>query len=69
MTTPNERTRALVTTGDFLRKIEQDETLSAGLREMANQLLRHYPTRGEILVQAQIESNSHSPFLGLAYKL
>lgn len=62
MTTPYERTRTVIATGDFLKQIEQDESLRQELRTMANQLLRHYPTRGEVLLQACFEAQSHSPF-------
>jgi len=62
MTMPHERTRAVIATGEFLRQIEQDVALSVSLREMANQLLRHYPTKTEVLVQGQIEATSLSPF-------
>jgi hypothetical protein len=64
MTMPHERTRAVIAAGEFLRQIEQDVTLSVSLREMANQLLRHYPTRAEVLIRGQIEATSVSPFFG-----
>ncbi len=69
MTMPHERTRAVIAAGEFLRQIEQDVTLSVSLREMANQLLRHYPTKAEVLVQGQIEAKSLSPFFGPSTKL
>lgn len=68
MTMPHERTRAVIATGEFLRQIEQDETLNVSLREMASQLLRHFPTKSEVLIQGQIDSKSLSPFFGTSTK-
>jgi hypothetical protein len=65
MTTPYERTRAVIATCDFLKKIEQDPTLKSDIREMANQLLRHYPNRSEVLMQVEFDRKNMSPFFSL----
>ena len=43
MSTPDERTRALVQTGAFLKQVLHDPALPAALRAEAGRLLRHYP--------------------------
>ena len=53
MTTPTERTRNLLQTGAFLKEIRADESLPAPLRNEADRLLRHYPTRVEIQMLAE----------------
>lgn len=58
MTMPNERTRALIQTRDFLVELAQDPTLSASIRRQARQLLRHYPHANEILRAGQLEERS-----------
>lgn len=55
MTMPNERTRALIQTRDFLVELAQDPALSASIRRQAHQLLRHYPNANEILRAGQLE--------------
>lgn len=50
MTTPYERTRALVLTKDFLRRLSSlgDDAVFIALAGEAEALLRHYPTLQEI---------------------
>lgn len=57
MTLPYERTRAVIQTGEFLKRLEQDASLSEDIRGMANQLMRHYPTKAEVLLQGLLEEN------------
>lgn len=60
MTMPHERTRAVIETGEFLRRIARDESLSATIRAEATALLRHYPSRREVLLAGQIERDAPS---------
>jgi hypothetical protein len=55
MTMPNERTRALIQTRDFLVELADDSALTASIRRQARQLLRHYPKPNEILRAGQLE--------------
>ena len=55
VTMPNERTRALIQTRDFLVELAEDSALSASMRRQARQLLRHYPNANEILRAGQLE--------------
>lgn len=50
MTTPYERTRALVAAGEFLEALlnASPGTVSDSLREEARRILRHYPSNMEI---------------------
>ncbi len=52
MTTPSERTRAVVETRKFLSMIERDKTLPEALRYRAEGLLRHYPMNGCLALTA-----------------
>lgn len=55
MTMPNERTRALIQTRDFLIELSQDAAASGSIRRQAKQLLRHYPNAKEILLAGQLD--------------
>lgn len=48
MTTPDERTRALVQSGAFLKDLRADLTLPESIRAEAHRLLRHYPSTGDL---------------------
>ncbi len=48
MTMPEERTRALIMAGDFLRELMQSPDVSEEIRRQAMVVLRHYPTEDEI---------------------
>ena len=48
MTTPDERTRALVQTKAFLQELQVEHAVPVAVREAARALLRHYPTSGQI---------------------
>lgn len=55
MTLPHERTRAVIQAHELLKRLELDSSISNELRGVASQVLRHYPTRGEVLLQGLIE--------------
>lgn len=44
MTTPDERTRALVWAGGFLIELARDRSLSLDVRRRAVVIARHFPT-------------------------
>lgn len=48
MTTPSERTRALVWAGAFLVELAKDETLPIEVRRTAVVIARHFPTTLDI---------------------
>ncbi|MNG28981.1 hypothetical protein D3C84_1143340 [compost metagenome] len=58
MTMPNEYTRALIQTRDFLVELAEDAALSASIRRPARQRLRHYPHANEILRAGQLDERS-----------
>ncbi|MNR12728.1 hypothetical protein D3C85_1290990 [compost metagenome] len=62
MTMPHERTRAVVQVREFLERLERDLSQSEAMRTSAAQLLRHYPSKGEVLLQGHIQE-----FLGARY--
>ncbi|EPB7048050.1 TPA: BPSL0761 family protein [Pseudomonas aeruginosa] len=57
MTIPLERTRAVIQTREFLERLERDPSQSEGIRSAATQLLRHYPSKGEVLLQGHIQES------------
>ena len=48
MTMPNERTRALIWAGEFLREMRRCDSVPENLKTKARQILRHYPASYEI---------------------
>lgn len=48
MTTPEERTRALVWAGDLLREIRANDMSTDKIRRRITSVLRHYPSEEEI---------------------
>lgn len=58
MTTPNERTRAVIQTGGFLLELSQDSSLPERIRRDAKFLLRHYPDQFQMLLAGRIEECS-----------
>ncbi|WP_339437652.1 BPSL0761 family protein [Pseudomonas sp. EL_65y_Pfl1_R32] len=58
MTTPNERTRAVIQTGEFLLELSQDSSLPERIRRDAKFLLRHYPDQFQMLLAGRIEEGS-----------
>ncbi|WP_345890254.1 BPSL0761 family protein [Pseudomonas sp. PDNC002] len=68
MTLPSERTRSIVLARELLTQLEQDPAQREDVRSLAGQILRHYPSKGEVLLQGMIEesrprSAGLSPFL------
>lgn len=55
MTMPDERTRSIIQTRDFLIALRQDKTLPETVRAQAYRLLRHYPTAAEVLLAGKRE--------------
>ncbi|MBM3105871.1 hypothetical protein IIE18_12045 [Pseudomonas sp. V1] len=55
MTLPYERSRAVVQTRDFLMEISQDTSLPEPIRNEAHRLLRHYPSKNNVLLAGKIE--------------
>ena len=58
MTMPNERTRSVIQTGEFLLKLSQDSSLPERIRRDAKFLLRHYPDPFQVLLAGRIEEGS-----------
>jgi hypothetical protein len=57
MTMQKERTRSVIQTREFLIELSQDTALPETLRRQAKQLLRHYPSRREVLDAGQLEEH------------
>ena len=57
MTTPSERTRAIIQTHKFLAELSQSRHLPEGVRVEAKRLLRHYPSEREISEAARVEQH------------
>lgn len=55
MTMPHERSRAIVRTQEFLEQLSRDGSQSEDVRRSATHLLRHYPSKGEVLLQGRIQ--------------
>jgi hypothetical protein len=61
VTTPYERTRAVMDTRDFLRELQCNAAVRTELREQARKLLRHYPTPANIQLASLALPNSWAP--------
>lgn len=48
MTMPDERTRCVIQTADFLKGLSRMNDLPANIRTEAKRLLRHFPSADEI---------------------
>ena len=48
MTMPNERARALIWAGEFLREVRCCDSVPENLKTRAHRILRHYPETYEI---------------------
>lgn len=55
LTLPNERTRALVKTEEFLRELSRDQQLPRDVRSSAKSLLRHYPSAAQVFSLGRLE--------------
>ena len=62
MTTPDERTRALVRAGGFLIELARDKSLPLDVRRRAVVIARHFPTIEEVSAMAQFR---HPTGLGM----
>ena len=69
MTMPQERSRAIVQTQEFLEQLSRDASQIEEVRRSAKHLLRHYPSKSEVLTQGRIQEGlaakyGYQPFLG-----
>lgn len=64
MTMPDERSRAVVQTRDFLVNLSRDSSLPEKVRNDAKFLLRHFPSRDEVILAGRIEEQSETLPLG-----
>lgn len=64
MAMPHERTRAGVQTHDFLVELSCDTSLPERGRRDARFLLRHYPSRSDMLLAGRIEEHADTLPIG-----
>jgi hypothetical protein len=64
MTMPNERSRAVIMTRDFLVELSRDSSLPEKVRRDAKFLLRHFPTQDDVFLAGRIEEQSETLPLG-----
>jgi len=62
MTTPHERSRALVWAGGFLVELARDAHLPVNVRQQAVRIARHFPTVEQVSHLAATTGSSTSPF-------
>lgn len=62
MTMPNERTRSIIQTREFLTCLSRDQALPETIRNEANRLLRHYPSAKEVLLAGKVEEQRVDAF-------
>jgi len=62
MTTPYERSRALISAGGFLIELARDERLPLDVRQQAVRTARHFPTIEQVAHLAATLASSSSPF-------
>lgn len=55
MTMPHERTRSVIQTREFLIELSRDTSLPDRVRQDAKFLLRHYPSRDDMVQAGHIE--------------
>jgi hypothetical protein len=55
MTMPDERTRAVIQTREFLVELYRDKFLPEKMRRDAKFLLRHYPSKADMVLAARLE--------------
>lgn len=53
MTTPSQRTRAVLQARELLVELQHADGVPAGFREDARKLLRNYPTSSDLLLMHQ----------------
>lgn len=54
MSTVEEKARALVWAGGFLVEVARDESLAIAIRQRAVTIARHFPTAGEVVLEANL---------------
>jgi hypothetical protein len=54
MTTPEERTRSVIQTREFLSWLQDRTDIPIDIRTEANRLLRHYPSDANRSISAQV---------------
>lgn len=64
MTMPDERSRAVVQTREFLVELSRDNSLPDRVRRDAKFLLRHFPSRDDVALAGRIEEQSDTLPLG-----
>lgn len=66
MTTPSERSRAVIQTEKFLKELSRDGSLPDKVRRDAKFLLRQFPSRAEVMLAGRLEEEAVTlpiPFL------
>ena len=66
MTTPSERSRAVIQTEAFLKELSRDASLPEKVRRDAKFLLRNFPGKSDVLLAGQLEEQAVTlpiPFL------
>lgn len=58
MTLPYERTRAVVQTREFLVELSRNTDLAEAIRNEAKRLLRHFPSKADVLQAGKIEEQA-----------
>lgn len=64
MTMPFERTRSVAQTHDFLRELACDTEVPGHIRKNAQFLLRHFPTKRDVLQAGWIEEQASNLAIG-----
>lgn len=64
MTMPFERTRSVAQTQAFLTELTCDTEVPERIRQNARFLLRHFPTKNEVLLAGRIEEEARKLGLG-----
>ena len=59
MTMPDERTRAVIQTRDFLIELSKNAALPERVRNDAKFLLRHFPSKDDMRTAGLIEERCH----------
>lgn len=60
MTMPHERTRSVIQTREFLIELSRDTSLPERVRRDAKFLLRHYPSRTDMVQAGRIEEQTEA---------
>lgn len=58
MTTPSERSRAVIQTEAFLKELSRDVSLPEKVRRDAKFLLRHFPSRSDVILAGRLEEEA-----------